>query len=80
MEKRIIQCNTKAEIILTISEKTNGLEIVLVDYKNVPIAKYTFDVEKLKYVNNISYHSNNVRIQFDNISPSSESELCSVGD
>lgn len=79
METRIIQCNTKAEIVLTFTEKTNGLEIVLVDYKNVPIAKYSFDIEKLKYVNNISFHSNNVRIHFDNISPSSESELCSVG-
>lgn len=62
METKIIKCYTKDKVNLTLSEKSNGLEIVLVDDKNVPIARYGFDIEKLKGVNSISFHSNNVKI------------------
>lgn len=75
MEKRIIHCNTKDVLNLTLPEKSNGLEMVLVDEKNVPIARYGFDIEKLKGINNISYCSNNIRIHFDDIIPTSLSEL-----
>lgn len=79
METRIIHCNTKDVLNLTLSEKSNGLEMVLVDDKNVPIARYGFDIKKLKSVNSISYYSNNIRIHFDDITPTFLSEL-GVGD
>lgn len=78
METRIIHCNTKDVLFLTLPEKSNGLEMVLVDTKNVPIARYGFDIEKLKDVNSISYHSNNIRIHFDAITPTSLSELDTI--
>lgn len=78
METRIIHCNTKDVLYLTLPEKSNGLEMVLVDTKNVPIARYGFDMEKLKDVNFISFQSNNVRIHFDDITPTSLSELSNV--
>ncbi len=75
METRIIKCYTKDKVDLTLSEKSNGLEMVLVDDKNVAIASYVFDIEKLRDVNSISFFSNNVRIHFDDITPSTLSEL-----
>jgi hypothetical protein len=50
METRIIQFNTSDEIVLTLTEKANGLMVVLVDDKNVSIAIYEFDSEKLKSI------------------------------
>ena len=52
--------------------------MILVDVKNIPIARYGFDMEKLKGVNSISYYSNNIRIHFDGIKPTSLSELDTV--
>lgn len=78
MEKIIIQCNTKGVLNLTFPEKSNGLELVLVDDKNVPIARYGFDGGKLNGVNSISYNSSNIRIHFDNINPTFLSELYEV--
>ena len=78
METRIIHCNTKDILCLTLPEKSNGIEMILVNDKNVPIARYAFDTEKLKGVNSISYHSNNIRIHFDYIRPTSLSEMDSV--
>lgn len=78
METSIIHCNTRDVLYLTLPGKSNGLELVLVDAKNIPIARYGFDMEKLKGVNSISYHSNNIRIHFDGIKPTSLSELDTV--
>lgn len=70
METRIIHCNKKEKIILTSEEKSNGLVIALVDEGGVPIARYSFDVEKLKYLDSITYLSDNVRVSFGGITPS----------
>ena len=78
METRIIHCNTRNVLYLTLQEKSNGLEMILVDAKNIPIARYGFDMEKLKGVHSISYHSNSIRIHFDGIKPTSLSELDTV--
>ena len=43
METRIIQFNTSDEIVLTLTEIANGLMVVLVDDKNVSIAKYEWE-------------------------------------
>ena len=55
METRIIQFNTSDEIVLTLTEIANGLMVVLVDDKNVSIARYEFDSEKLKPISRIVY-------------------------
>lgn len=78
METRLIQCNTKEIVYLTLPEKSNGLEMVLVDDRYAPIARYTFGTEKLKGINSISYHSNNVKIHFEDITSSTLSELAPV--
>lgn len=74
MGTRIIHCNKREEIILTSEEKTNGLDIALVDEKGVPLAKYGFDAEKLRNVDIINYKSSNVKISF-NIDPTTTCEL-----
>lgn len=78
METRIIQLNTNDEIGLTLTEKTNGLMVVLVDDKNVSIARYDFDSEKLKSISRIVYQASNARIHFEGITPSATSEIDSV--
>ena len=80
METRIIHSNTRDVLYLTLPEKSNGLEMVLVDAKNAPIARYGFGTEKLKGINSISYHSNSIRIHFDDIIPASLSELDTVAE
>jgi thiamine phosphate synthase YjbQ (UPF0047 family) len=78
METRIIQFNTSDEIVLTLTEIANGLMVVLVDDKNVSIAIYEFDSEKLKPISRIVYQANNARIHFEGITPSATSEIDSV--
>ena len=78
METRIIHCYTNEIIDLTLQEKSNGLEMILVDDKNATIARYGFDMEKLKGVNSISLYSNDVRIYFSDITPSTLYELSSI--
>lgn len=80
METRIIHCNTEDVLYLTYTEKSNGLEIFLVDSKNVPIARYGFDIEKLKGLKRISYYSNNIKIHFEGITPSTSNEFVPVVD
>lgn len=65
---------------MILPEKSNGLEMVLVDDRYAPIARYTFDTEKLKGVNSISYHSNNVKIRFEDITPSTLYEFVPIVD
>ena len=80
MEKRLIQLNTKGEIVLTFAEKVNGLDVVLVDEKNAPNARYEFNSDKLRFTNKIMYHASNARIHFEGITPSSKSEIESVSE
>lgn len=80
METRLIQLNTKGEIVLTFAEKANGLVVVLLEDNKAPSAKYEFDKEKLKSINKIAYQANNARIHFEGITPSSKSEIESVSE
>lgn len=76
MGTRIIHCNKREEIILTSEEKTNGLDVVLVDGKGITIARYSFDAGKLNDVHSIAYRSSSVRIFFEGITPTVKCELC----
>lgn len=80
METITIHCNTNDVLNLTLRERENGLEVVLTDEKNVPVARYEFYPEMLKNVNSIVYNSDNVRIHFVGITPTTKSELVSVKD
>lgn len=76
MGTRIIQCNKSEEIILTSEEKTNGLDVVLVDGKGITIARYSIDAGKLNDVHSIAYRSSSVMIFFEGITPTVKCELC----
>ena len=80
MKTVVIQCDTKGEIILTLAEKVNGLVLVLIDDKKVPIAKYEFNINKLEGIDKIVYSANNVRMRFVGITPSMKSELCPINE
>ena len=72
--ERIIHQNENGKIALKPEEKLNGLYIALVDEKGTPLAKYNFNVEKLRDVDIINYKSSNVKISF-NIDPTTTCEL-----
>lgn len=72
---RLIQCNEENELKLTSDEKEEGLLICLVDGRNASIAKYSFDREKMKNVEILSYKSSKSRIKFDGITPTMIYEL-----
>lgn len=72
---KIIQCNRKEKIDLTLEDKAKGLNVALVDEKGATIAKYSFDAEKLKDLDYIDCQSSDVRISFDGITPTTKCEL-----
>lgn len=74
--ERIIHQNENGKIVLKPEEKLNGLYIALVDEKGTPLAKYSFNAEKLNNVHGIAYRSSNVRISFEGITPTVKCELC----
>lgn len=78
MRKEIIVKSYSTDpILISDTERTEGIKVVLVDDKNIPIAKYVFEKEKLQTVTEIKYDSSNARISFVNISPSTLYELLS---
>ena len=72
--ERIIHQNENGKIVLKPEEKLNGLYIALVDEKGTPLAKYSFNAEKLRNVDIINFKSSNVKISF-NIDPTTTCEL-----
>ena len=67
MKERIIKCCTKGELYITETDKVEGLKIVLVNEKIIPIARYEFDKNKLINIKKIQYSSNRLRIIFVDI-------------
>jgi len=59
-------------------EHTEGINVVLVDGKDIPIARYCFEKEKLHNISEIKFKLNGVKIDFTNIIPSTKYELCSI--
>ena len=59
-----IMCNTKDEVIIDDDARVNGINIVLVTEKHVPVARYEFDGEKVSRLTKLVYESTNVRIHF----------------
>lgn len=76
MKERIINCNSSDEFELSETEKTRGLRLVLVNNREIPIAWYSFDRDKLNNVKSLKYHANTVKILFVDISPSTKNEIC----
>ena len=60
-----ITCNTKGEVNIDDNAKANGISIVLVDEKHVPIAKYHFDSANIENIEKICYTANNYKVFFD---------------
>ena len=53
------------EIAIDDIAKVEGLNVVLVNWNGIPLARYSFDSNKIKYKEHISYTTNNYKIAFD---------------
>lgn len=71
----IIKCNSDDEIQISDNVCAEGINVVLVDEKNAPIARYEFGKAQLQNIRKIRYSSNNTRIKFIDIIPTSLYEL-----
>lgn len=80
MKEIIIKSYEKGEIVISEIEKLLGLRIVLCNEKMAPVARYEFCKERLKHINDIKYYANGIRMKFDNITPTTMSELCSASE
>lgn len=78
IKERLIECNSSSEILLSNEEKTNGVRFILQDESHTKIAQYDFYANKVLNVKSIKYKANNVKIKFEEITPSAKSELCSA--
>ena len=74
----IIKCNSDDEIQISDNVCAEGINVVLVDEKNAPIARYEFEEEQLQNTRKIQYSSGNARIKFVDIIPSMKYELCGI--
>lgn len=75
MNQRTVNCNTSGEINIITCVIHEGLEVVLVNNKQAPIAWYEFNNHQLEDIGIIKYKANSVRIMFEGIKPSMTSEL-----
>lgn len=65
MKEIQVKCNTNGKIAIDDIAKTKGLSVVLVNEKDIPLAKYGFDPNKIKHKDRVSYSANNYKIDFD---------------
>ena len=79
MKEIIIRNNVKQIITITDEVKELGAKFVLINEKNAPIAWYVFDKEKFHNIKLIKFHTNDVRIIFEQIKPSMSYEMYSLG-
>lgn len=78
---KTVRINNGNQIInLTDEMKELGVKIVLINEKNAPVAWYEFDKEKLENINSIKFDAKDVRINFEQITPSMSYEMCSIGE
>ena len=79
MRKEIIVKSYSTDpILISDTERTEGIKVVLVDDKNAPLARYEFEKSQLLNKRKIRYSSSNVRIKFIDIIPSLIYELQTV--
>ena len=79
MKEIIIRNNVNQIITITDEVKELGAKFVLINEKNAPIAWYVFDKEKFNNIKTIKLHTNDVRINFEQIKPSMSYEMYSLG-
>ena len=65
MKEIRIKCNLVGKAAVDEKAKIEGLKIVLVNEKDIPIAKYGFEDNKIKYKDQVGYSANNYKIDFD---------------
>lgn len=65
MQETRIVINTSGRIAVDGIAKSNGLNVVLVNEKDIPLAKYIFDCNKIKFKDLVGYIANNYKIDFD---------------
>lgn len=79
MKEIIFRNNGNQIISITDEMKEFGAKFVLINEKNAPIAWYVFDKEKFNNIKTIKFHTNDVRINFEQIKPSMSYEMYSLG-
>jgi len=65
MKEIRIKCNLEGKAAVDEKAKIEGLKIVLVNEKDIPIARYGFEANKIKYKDQVGYSANNYKIDFD---------------
>lgn len=65
MKEIQLKCNINGKIAIDDIAKTEGLNVVLVNEKDIPLARYGFDSNKIKHKDQIGYSTNNYKIGFD---------------
>lgn len=74
MKRKLIKINSEGTHLFSDEEKRNGIEFVLIDSNDSPIASYSYYGEKIKNSIEVSYHSYASKIVFS-IHPSIISEI-----
>ena len=65
MQETRIVVNTSGRIAVDGIAKSNGLNVVLVNKKDIPLAKYSFKSNKIGCKDKVGYTANNYKIVFD---------------
>ena len=65
MKEIQLKCNINGNIAIDDITKTEGLNVVLVNRNGIPLARYSFDSNKINHKKQICYTANNYKIAFD---------------
>ena len=65
MKEIQIRCDTKGRIAIDEMHRIEGIDVVLVNEKDIPLAKYSFDSNNIKQKDQVEYSANNYKSEFD---------------
>lgn len=65
MEEKRVVIYSSGRIAIDSIAKLSGLIVVLVNEKDLPLARYSFDPNKIKHKDQIEYSANNYKIDFE---------------
>lgn len=75
MNQIIINCNTSGESVISPFDISEGVQFILVNNKQTPLAWYEFNSSQLEIIKIIKYKANNVKVKFEGLKPSMTCEL-----
>lgn len=65
MKEIRIKCNLEGKIAVDEMAKKDGINVVLVNERDIPIARYGFEPNKIMHKDLVGYSANNYKIDFD---------------